>query len=92
MSDFFWVLGCFLIVLAAYSHIRRQSTKEAEEETPADIVSPTASALACVQIVDIITTNNSYNPMGYVLASLTFPQVHELLGGELRADMKGYIP
>lgn len=49
------------------------------------------SALASVRILAATSTNNSYDPMGGVLASLDLPQVQELLEGTLSASMEGYM-
>lgn len=50
-----------------------------------------ASYRACTKIVDITSTNNSYDPMGDVLSDLDVNEVQVILGKALRADMEGYL-
>lgn len=92
MLNLLWIPLNFGAVLGAYFYLKRQGSVKTQELTADCKEVPSASARACVDIVDTITTNNSYDPMGYVLASLTLPQVRELLGEELRADMGDYMP
>lgn len=91
MLNLLWIPASLGAVLGSYAYIRRRNSVKTSEHTAGDRPVPNPVTRACVDIVDIITTNNSYDPMGYVLASLTFPQVRKLLGEELRANMGGYM-
>lgn len=91
MLNLLWIPASLGAVLGSYAYLRRRDPAKRPELPASGQPVPSASARACVALMDIITTNNSYDPMGYVLASLTFPQVRKLLGDELRADMGDYM-
>lgn len=88
MFDFLWFPIAFFGGLAVYALLDRRFAKKAS--SPAAPVSG-VSALASVRILAATSTNNSYDPMGDVLASLDLPQVQELLEGTLSASMEGYM-
>lgn len=90
MSDFFWIFGSFLMVLGVYSSIRRRNSESSAEDSSSAPV-PDGDAYACVGIMGLVSTNNSYDPMGLVLASLHRPQVSTLLEEDLKADIGGYM-
>lgn len=93
MRDLLWFPISFLGAVAAYTLFDRRSTKEEFSSVRATSAMPVSgdSALFSVQIMEATSTNNSYDPMGDVLASLDFPQVQELLEGKLNASMEGYM-
>ena len=74
MTDFFWIFGCFLMVLGVYSSIRRRNSEASAEDSSSAPV-PDGDDYACASIMGLFSTNNSYDPMGHVLASLHRPQV-----------------
>lgn len=80
MSDFIFFLASVAIVLLVYCYLRWRTVSAVD-------LAPSDSA----QIINITSTNNSYDPMGDVLASLDLPQVQEILGDDLHADMGGYM-
>lgn len=100
MLDLLWIPISFLGVLSFYSLLKKRSGRRvivspSAAYAPASALSsltPDASASACVRILEITSTNNSYDPMGDVLASLELDQVPEILGGPLYASMEGYMP
>lgn len=91
MFDFLWFPIAFFGGLAVYALFdRRLATKASSPAVPPAPLSG-VSALASVRILAATSTNNSYDPMGDVLASLDLPEVQELLEGTLNADMEGYM-
>lgn len=91
MFDFLWfpigVLGG--IVVYFFWNLRFEK-KAANRSTKAFHQDSHASSLACMRILDITPTNNSYDPMGDVLSELDSENVPTILGKELHADMGGY--
>jgi len=80
MSDFIFLLASVAFVLLVYRYLRRRAVSAVD-----------LSLSDSAQIINITSTNNSYDPMGDVLASLDLPQVREILGDDLHADMGGYM-
>lgn len=92
MLDLLLLPISFLGGLAAYKYSKRRADKKAVDALPKDSsYGPSASSLACVQIMDITSTNNSYDPMGDVLSELDLDGVETILGEALFADMEGYM-
>ena len=83
----------FIVGLAAYRYSEHRAAKKAVDPAPRVLgYSSNSSYHACMQIVDITPTNNSYDPMGDVLSELDLDGVQVILGKALHADMEGYMP
>lgn len=92
MNDLMWFpIGALVGVVVYFLLNLRATQKEASRSTKAFHQSSDAGSLACVQIVDITSTNNSYDPMGDVLSELDSEGVQTILGQELHAEMGGYM-
>lgn len=96
MHDFLWFPIGILCGIVVY-HLGDSWTnkwtnkRDANRSTKVLYQDPSASSSACVRIVDITLTNNSYDPMGDVLSELDLERVQTILGKELHADMGGYM-
>ena len=83
----------FLAGLAVYKY----SEQRAAKKMAAKLASETAGRIseadsqACVRMIEITSTNNSYDPIGDVLSELDMDGVQTLLGTPLHADMEGYM-
>lgn len=92
MFDLLLLPISFLCGLAVYKYSERHAAPKTVIPAPRVLsCDPNASSLACVQIVDITSTNNSYDPMGDVLSELDLHRVQTILGKALHMDMGGYV-
>ena len=89
MKDLFWILASFSIVLFFYARFTRRPAGKPDGGVPAEAPAPISSS--CEGMIAATSTNNSYSPMGNVLASLDLPQVQEILGEELHPNMEDYM-
>lgn len=92
MLDLLLLPISFLCGLAAYKYSERHAVPKTVIQAPRILsCGSDASSLACVKIVDITSTNNSYDPMGDVLSELDLERVQTILGKALHMDMGGYV-
>lgn len=92
MHDFLWFPIGILGGTVVY-YLGNLWTKKKDSNRSAKVLYQDSSAgsSACVRIMDITLTNNSYDPMGDVLSELDLERVQTILGKELHADMGGYM-
>lgn len=92
MFDLLLLPISFLIGLAIYKYLEWRAAQKAVAPAPSAFErSLSADSQACTQIMNITSTNNSYDPMGDVLSELDMSEVSIILGKDLRADMEGYM-
>ena len=89
MSELIWLPAGFLSVFLIAGLIDLFASKKKGNVTSE---SPEQASIASIQIIDMTTTNNDSKPIYGMFEDLERESVRDVLGGELDADMSGYMP
>lgn len=86
MLDLLWIPISFFGALALYLLFLRRFSDRTNKAIDHD-----HGFAVGLSFMDVITTNNSYDPMGDVLSELDRDEVQSILGGPLNVSMRGYM-
>lgn len=91
MNVLLWLVVGALITFLVSNFMAKRHYVEDDALLSPQIAKAEQDILHCEQIIASTPTNNSYEPIGDVLADLDMPNVKEILGGELQMSVEGIL-